>query len=106
LNFVNALFWDEFGESYEPLVAHRKQITREPAVEIMLAEVDTGGKVSSDELRREEAKWVAARVRELLDSCEPIVWDNTAPREQPRARAVRPGDIAILFRALTGVEEY
>ena len=41
----------------------------------------------------------------MLDSGEKLVWDKTAAGE-PAVRAVRPGDITLLFRALTNVEYY
>ncbi len=43
----------------------------------------------------------------MLDSGEKLVWDNAAAASgQPALRAVRPGDITLLFRALTNVEYY
>jgi ATP-dependent helicase/nuclease subunit A len=40
IEFVNALFSDEFGEGYEPLAAHRKQVTPRPSVEFLWATED------------------------------------------------------------------
>jgi ATP-dependent helicase/nuclease subunit A len=57
--------------------------------------------------RRREADWIARRIRSMLDSGEKIVWDQEASKEgKPATRAVRPGDITLLFRALTDVEYY
>ena len=61
----------------------------------------------TERLRRREADWIARRLRGMLDSGEKIVWDAEAAEDgQQAARPVRPGDIAILFRALTDVEYY
>jgi ATP-dependent helicase/nuclease subunit A len=107
LHFVNALFWNDLGAGYEPLRAHRDQVSPTPAVEFLWAAAPSGDRESVDELRRREARWVAMRLRELLDSGEPIVWDVEAKqRGKPAARPARYGDIAILLRALTNVEAY
>ena len=77
-----------------------------------------------ERLRRREADWIARRIRNMLDAGEKIVYQEpergTGPicRNGPPgaahkldlspfpARAVRPGDFALLFRALTNVEYY
>jgi ATP-dependent helicase/nuclease subunit A len=57
--------------------------------------------------RRREADWIARRIRLMLDSGEKIVWDQDASKAgKPGARAVRPGDVVLLFRALGDVEYY
>jgi ATP-dependent helicase/nuclease subunit A len=57
--------------------------------------------------RRREADWIARRIRSMLDSGEKIVWDRESSKAgKPATRTVRPGDIALLFRALTDVEYY
>jgi ATP-dependent helicase/nuclease subunit A len=129
LDFVNALFADELGPDYEPLRPHRPQVSPTPAVELLLAgdtgntEEDVGAAVElphqqqaaaplddmgpQERLRRREADWIARRIRAMLDAGEEIVWDEAAAKAgKPAARAVRPGDIALLFRALTNVEYY
>ena len=132
LDFVNALFHDALGDGYEPLHAHRTQVGPTPAIEFLWAindvpehgeaqpaaipaapespsaAVDNGDDVGFRErLRRREADWIARRIRVLLDSGEKIVWDSAAAKQGvPAARAVRQGDIALLFRALTNVEYY
>jgi ATP-dependent helicase/nuclease subunit A len=55
--------------------------------------------------RRREARWIARRLRAMLDCGDQIIWDKVASGE-PALRAVRPGDITLLFRALTNVEYY
>jgi len=111
LEFVNALFAEEFGPDYEPLEAHRPQIGPRPAVEFLWA---CGDEISEDserenreQMRRREADWIARRIRAMLDSGEKIVWDKDAEKAGvPAVRAARPGDVAVLFRALTDVEYY
>ncbi len=62
---------------------------------------------AGERLRRREADWIARRIRGLLDSGEKIVWDKEAAKSgKSGMRAVQPGDIALLFRALTDVEYY
>jgi ATP-dependent helicase/nuclease subunit A len=57
--------------------------------------------------RRREADWIARRIRSMLDSGEKLVGDKDAEKAgNPTARAVRQGDIALLFRALTDVAYY
>ena len=57
--------------------------------------------------RRREAEWIARRLRGMLDAGEKLVWDDDAAAAgEPALRAVRPGDITLLFRALTNVEYY
>ncbi len=58
-----------------------------------------------ERLLRMEADWIARRIRNLLErgeEGEKIIWDKDAKA----LRAVRLGDFALLFRALTNVEYY
>jgi ATP-dependent helicase/nuclease subunit A len=136
INFVNALFAREFGEDYEPLVPSRRQLVPEPAVEFLWATADSstadaegaapgdgaaseddeapagdppgGRKQSAADLRQCEARWIARRLRALLDTGEKIVCDRPSddPSRPPAPRALRPGDVAILFRSLSDVALY
>lgn len=107
LHFVNALFCDSFGLDYEPLRASRSQITNEPAVEFLWALTpDKNPRVRGtvEEARRTEARWIARRLRALLDEHgqeRPIV-----DQAKSEPRPLRPGDVAILFRALSDVQVY
>lgn len=125
LDFVNAVFVDAFAD-YEPLVASRTQLTPTPAVEFLWspgpnAEVDDDHagansdapaqkrtkrrrRGATDEARAEEARWIAARLVELLNSPELIVVDTTEGQSAPRR--LRPGDIAILLRSLGDAQVY
>jgi ATP-dependent helicase/nuclease subunit A len=128
IDFVNCLFAGEMGSQYEPLEAHRPQLGPSPAVEFLWAiepedgsprpSLEAQGRASPDDdaeadsegspaerNRRREARWIARRLRAMLDSGEKLVWDKDASGELA-LRAVRPGDITLLFRALTNVEYY
>ncbi len=106
LDFVNALCHADMGDDYEPLRARRPQVTATPAVEFVWAcAEEEKEKVAS--LRRREADWIARRLRAMFDRAEPLVWDQQAAEAgRHAARAVQPGDVAILFRALSDVAEY
>jgi ATP-dependent helicase/nuclease subunit A len=107
LHFVNALFWDDLGDAYEPLRATRPQVGPRPAVEFLWAAGAPGNREKVDALRAREADWIARRIRGILDAGEPIVWDaEAAAAKRPAARPARCGDFAILLRALTNVEAY
>ncbi len=131
LDFVNALFCEEFGPEYEPLRPHRKQMNPQPIVEFLWAKetaqqdsAEEGNEAEGDEegaqenaaaseeakapdIRRHEAEWIARRIRQLLDSRTPLVRDEEAAKQGvDRLRPAQPGDIAILFRALSDVQIY
>lgn len=145
IDFVNALFDEEFGENYESLRSRRPQTAPRPSVEFLWAEeestsnlpspigghhevVGAGGEglpasigeilnnniqpsdpdyTPAERRRRVEADWIARRIRAMLDGGEKLVGDKEAEKAgNPAARAVRPGDIALLFRALTDVAYY
>lgn len=112
LDFVNALFCEPMGVSYEPLHAFRQQVSPTPAIEFLWATVsgdDAKIKNRQDKTpvglrRKHEADWIARRIRQMLDNGEPIVWDSSS--KEPAARPPRLGDFALLFRALSDVELY
>lgn len=107
LRFVNALFHQSLGPDYEPLEAHYPQVSAEPAVEFLWAVPDEGAGNNAGALRSTEAEWIARRIRQLVDGGAKIVWDREgADRRRPHARAARPGDFAILLRALSDVHVY
>ena len=133
LHFVNALFHDAF-DGYEPLTAHRPPATAAPTVEFLWttnsplprreglgrsglavaregspratspAPHSTSAKPTTEQLRRREATAIAQRLRELIEGATgetPVIDRHTnAPRP------LRPGDVAILFRALSDVRLY
>jgi ATP-dependent helicase/nuclease subunit A len=104
LHFVNALFCDAF-EDYEPLQAHRKQATAEPCVEFLwnLAPDKKGNhKGAAERARRQEARWIARRLRQMINGKEELIVDKVSGRPRP----VQLGDVAILFRALSDVQYY
>ena len=105
LRFVNALFGPAMGADYEPLEPPPLAATEGgvPTVEFLLPTLPNPEgvpKPKAEKLRTAEAKWVAARVRALVDSGEPVV------REKGEVRPANPGDVCLLFRALTDVRLY
>lgn len=127
LDFVNLLFAPTFGSDYEPLVPHRTQQTPPPAIEFLWAtepevpattgESENAAKPkpkaergTADRLRRVEADWIARRLSGMIRCGTPLIPDEHAQDSKaggpPALRTARPGDIAILFRALSNVEFY
>jgi len=105
LDFVNTLFESVFGDGYQALVAHRPQVAPEPAVEFIWTP-HPGNKRNkgwTEQSRRGEARAIAARLRELIDTGAPVVADSKHPEG---VRGAKPGDIAILFRSLSDVQYY
>ncbi|NOY41966.1 MAG: UvrD-helicase domain-containing protein [Planctomycetes bacterium] len=115
LDFVNTLFYDAFGEQYEPLRPSRPQVATPGSIEFLWA-LDDGSEPSDEFARRlgkaqrarvREARFIARRLAQLLDSGEPIVYqpdENTGGK--PNARALKLGDVAILLRTLSDVAIY
>lgn len=109
IDTINALFCHAMGAEYEPLAAHRGRVEPEARVEMLWAcdpnfEPD---RPPTERLRRLEADWIARRIAQMLEGEELLVVDPEAEkRGEAKPRAVRPGDIAILFRALSDVAYY
>lgn len=126
LAFVNALFCEALHQPdhpYEPLRPHRMQVASPPCVEFLWAhpggDPESAGAAADDaddapppekenahQLRVREADWLARRIRLWLDEATPLVVQCDAAAGNQRLRAPRPGDIAILFRALSDVALY
>jgi ATP-dependent helicase/nuclease subunit A len=109
VDFANALFCEDLGPEYEPLVADRPQVGPEPAVELLWAPDPSPDDRSSQSrrLRRREADWIARRLRTMIDGGQAVVAHGEGPENgKPAPRAVRPGDVAVLFRALSDVQYY
>lgn len=129
IGFVNALFGDCFrdlepvvlaedGSSFDPPFDQRLRPVRrgdicQPAVEFLWPEPasaaesddDAGGnpavKISARERRVIEARSIARRLRERLDEGWPI-----HDRATRTIRPAHPGDVALLFRAMTDLWPY
>lgn len=63
-------------------------------------------RTSARELRQHEAAWIAGRIAELLADPTPRIRTDRQPGTAAPDRRVEPGDIVILFRALSDVQEY
>lgn len=99
LNFVNYTFAPEIPD-YEPLQAHCPQLSPQPAIEFLFPRLEE--KTSADETRALEAKWLAARIQQLLEDDTLRVRDD----KTKELRFVQPGDITILFRTLNYITYY
>ena len=129
LNFVNHLFAPAM-ERYEPLVPFQnKQHSPTPSVEFLFAGFDAEGadaespfdtgsnsnsqsmdddiRANAAELRAREADWIARRIKTLLADPTPRIRTKEKDSQgNPLLRQTKPGDIVILFRALSSVQEY
>ena len=129
LNFVNHLFAPAM-EHYEPLVPFQiKQHSPTPGVEFLFAGFDAEGadaeslvatpadsnsqsgdddvRANAAELRAREADWIARRIATLLADPTPRIRGKEKDSHgNPLLRRTEPGDIVILFRALSSVQEY
>lgn len=103
LDFINALFKRLFVDEYTDLKPVKNQLTPVPAVEFLwtpLPEPTAGRREPlKPEKLQAEAATVAAHLRRLVDSQEALVMDQASGEPRP----ARPGDIALLFRALSDV---
>jgi ATP-dependent helicase/nuclease subunit A len=110
LDFVNALFCDSFHGEFEPLHPQRPQLTPLPSVEFLWAFEDQSASDDSippqlrgaERQRYLEARFIARRLAELIDSEVPLIVDQS----QNTLRPIRPGDVAILLRSLSDVQVY
>ncbi|QGJ72273.1 Hypothetical protein PBC10988_39910 [Planctomycetales bacterium 10988] len=123
IRFVNYLFARDLNDrteqqgdgkvpsllEYEPLVAHHPQVSPEPAVEFLWAqpleqEQNDSDDENKERQRKREAEWLAKRLRQLLSDEQPRV--RTTVEGKSSARPLEPGDVAILFRAMTNLSYY
>ena len=111
--FINFLFQKVFAQEgppreYEPMyreiVARREEEPPNEAVEFLLVTQQEGQKESRARAREREAELIARRIRQMVDTGEPLVWSGEGGKAN--WRPVRFGDIALLFRALTQVHIY
>ncbi|MGF1583264.1 MAG: UvrD-helicase domain-containing protein [Gemmataceae bacterium] len=111
LGFTNALIGptpqggdDGFRglEDYEPLEAFHPQINTGPCVEFLWS--PRGEKDNVTQARVIEAEWIARRIANMVSSGEKLVVQRDGGRES--LRAVVPGDVVLLFRAMTNVGLY
>ena len=100
--FVNHLF-DPLLADYEPIEAHRDDVPPAAPVELLLAGLADGGtEMKAPEATAIQAAVTAGRIRELIDSGEPVVWDRQASAYRP----ARFNDVAILFVRMTTSADY
>ncbi|MFO7916073.1 MAG: UvrD-helicase domain-containing protein [Candidatus Krumholzibacteriales bacterium] len=106
LNWVNQTFRriirkpesGRFQPEYEPVIPHRD----DPGSSVMLLELDKGDeKLKADEMREKEGIAVVRAIRHLVDSGFPV-----RDLDAKEFRPVRFSDIALIYRATTGMEYY
>lgn len=113
LDFVNHLFSVGMASYYEPLTPFDAvQHSPTPAIEFLFATHDAepvdgplSARASATELRSREADWIARRCAELLADTTPRIRDENEAGNLI-LRPIRPGDIVVLFRALTHIQDY
>lgn len=105
--FANDFFGRLLGRrekelAYENRYSDLKAVRREDTafLEVLIPEGVEGE--SAADARAREARMVAARIDEMVNGGETLVWDAGAKA----FRAVRYGDIAVLFRAMTTAATY
>jgi ATP-dependent helicase/nuclease subunit A len=107
LNFTNCLFASAMEQYYEPLTPFdSEQHSPAPAIEFLFASPDDPEIKGAEAIRETEAGWIAARVRQLLEDETPRIWAKNRQTGARELRRVEPGDICILFRALSNVAIY
>jgi ATP-dependent helicase/nuclease subunit A len=102
LQFANALFRRHLIP-FADLEASRPQINKGACVEFLWSPRPDkeGVKATMTEARTEEARWIAERIAALVRREAEIVVDDKG-----NLRPVTPGDVVLLFRAMTNVSLY
>jgi ATP-dependent helicase/nuclease subunit A len=100
LDFVNALFRRHIPD-YESLRPHHAQLNSGPCVEFLWSRREDKENVS--EARKREAEAIARRIAAMVAG-EVLVAGGGG--EGRRLRAVRPGDVVLLFRSMSNVALY
>ncbi|KPK80570.1 MAG: hypothetical protein AMJ81_11835 [Phycisphaerae bacterium SM23_33] len=96
--FINHVF-GELMADYEPMASARKELPPGPSVEVLLAECDDSPNAAA--IAAAQADLTAERIAWMIGR-QKLVWD----RQAGDWRAVRPGDVAILFARRTWSLEY
>ena len=86
---------------YIPLTTVRPADPSAPAVEFLFLPTD----LKVGQARAMEADTLARRLRQMIDDREQVIGERQADGTEKR-REIRPGDIALLFRAMTDVQIY
>jgi ATP-dependent helicase/nuclease subunit A len=100
LDFTNALLGHRLTD-YEPLAAHHPQVNLGPCVEFLWT--PRPDKINVTQARALEAETIARRIADMVRG-EALVVDREG--DPKRLRPVRPGDVVLLFRAMSNVHLY
>lgn len=107
LNFTNCLFASAMEHYYEPLTPFdTEQHSPTPGIEFLFAAPESADVKGADAIRENEAEWIAARIRQLLEDEMPRIWAKNRETGERELRRAEPGDICILFRSLSSVSIY
>ncbi|MEZ6143584.1 MAG: UvrD-helicase domain-containing protein [Zavarzinella sp.] len=101
LRFVNSIFQDRLPD-YEPLQAGRSIEDNQPVVEFLWTTPNPGDKIFADGKQRAQAKHIAFRLTQILDTDDFLIFDRTTGKK----RRVQAADVTILFRATTHIQKY
>ncbi|QDU81648.1 ATP-dependent helicase/nuclease subunit A [Polystyrenella longa] len=108
LRFVNVLFFDEVEENYEALQPFSPiQLTPTPTIEFLWADENSWEKKANASVRRRiEAETIAHRIQQMLQDETPRIRTRDPETNESILRRTEPGDIVILFRAMSNVGLY
>jgi ATP-dependent helicase/nuclease subunit A len=107
LDFVNFLFGPAMPDEYDALEAFgTERYPPEQKTEFLLSHSDQDEQLTVDEKRAVEANWIAGRITELLSDGVPRIRQKNADSGQMSLRPTEPGDIVILFRAMSNLALY
>jgi ATP-dependent helicase/nuclease subunit A len=101
LDFANALLGPKLDD-FRPLEAHHPQTNPGPCVEFLWSPLPD--KATAAEGRVSEAEAIAGRIAALTGGAARLVVERDGGRQE--LRPVRPGDVVLLFRAMSNVHLY
>ena len=88
-------------EGFEPLQAHHAQVNPGPCLEFLWS--PRPDNATAAEARRAEAEGIARRIGAMIGR-EDLIAERSP--DEATLRPVRPGDVVLLFRAMTNVHIY
>ncbi len=102
IEFINYLFSRLMDDDYTPIKPKRGETPPEPSTEIILAGPEEGEIENASHASNLQAAATAERIAEMIRDRQKLVWSD----DEKCWRAVRPGDVAILFARMTNSPQY